>query len=132
MESRPDPSGAAVMVVGIGLNLKLDLDRHSEVSDIATSLLAETGVDIDPESAALAVLRRLDAGYAEWVQGGDVAARWREVVDTLGSRVVLHGRHGALQGIAQDVDSRGRLLVSDEAGTIHAFSGEEASLRRPR
>ena len=128
VESQPDPSGATAMVAGIGLNLKLDLDRHPEISDIATSHLAETGVYVDPESAALAVLRRLDAGYAEWVQGGDVAARWREVIDTLGNRVVVHRRHGALQGIAQDIDSSGRLLVRDEAGTIHAVSGDEASL----
>ena len=102
--------GAHKAVVGIGINLK------SATPGAAT---------IDQPRDAL--LERLRAGLTRWsvAEPGDVLRRWRELSVTLGQnvRVELPGR--VIEGVAQDVDETGALIV----GAEHVSAGDVIHLR---
>ena len=126
-EGRTDTTGAGVAVLGIGLNVNLDLAQHPELTGIATSLLAETGHATDLRLAADTLFRRFDACYGG-AEPGAVVARWREAIDTLGKRVTVRGRDATLSGLAEDVDATGRLLLRTDDGAVHALSEGDVTL----
>lgn len=128
-EGRVDTTGAGVAVLGIGLNVSLDLARHPELAGTATSLLAETGQAVGLRLAGDALFRSLDAAYGS-AEPSAVVARWREALDTLGQRVTVRGRDATLSGLAEDVDAAGRLLLRTDDGTLHALSEGDVTLAR--
>lgn len=126
-EGRVDTTGAGVAVLGIGLNVSLDLARHPELAGTATSLLAETGQAVGLRLAGDALFRSLDAAYGS-AEPSAVVARWREALDTLGQRATVRGRDATLSGLAEDVDAAGRLLLRTDDGVLHALSEGDVTL----
>ncbi len=126
-DSSTDTRGASVAVLGISLNVNLDLAQHPELVGNATSLLAETGHAIGLRLASDTLFRNRDACYAN-AEPAAVVARWRESLDTLGKRVTVRGRDATLAGLAEDVDATGRLLLRTDNGTLHVLSEGDVTL----
>ena len=126
-EGRVDTTGAGVAVLGIGLNVNLDLARHPELAPTATSLLAETGHAVDLRLAGDTLFRSLDVVHGS-ADPAALVARWRDALDTLGRRVTVRGRDATLSGLAEDVDAAGRLLLRTDDGTLHALSEGDVTL----
>jgi BirA family biotin operon repressor/biotin-[acetyl-CoA-carboxylase] ligase len=80
-------------VVGLGLNLAW-----------APPGAARLGPDVDRDAVLDAWLAALDAP-------GDVLARYRRLCSTLGRRVRVEVPGGSVEGVAEDVDGTGRLVV---------------------
>ena len=128
VEGRTDTAGGGVAVVGIGLNVNLDVASQPGLAEAATSLRAETGNGLDLRDAGDAVFRRLDAAYADAAAGADVVGRWRGALDTLGKRISVRQRDGTLSGLAEDVDETGRLLLRTDDGALHVLSEGDVTL----
>ena len=126
-EGRTDTTGAGVAVLGIGLNVNLDLGQHPELAGTATSLLAETGRATGLRLAGDTLFRSLDACFGG-AEPAALIARWREALDTLGARVTVRGRDATLSGLAEDVDAAGRLLLRTDDGALHALSEGDVTL----
>ena len=126
-EGRTDTSGVGVAVLGIGLNVTLDLAERPELAGTATSLLAETGQAVGLRLAGDTLFRSLDACYGG-AQPAALVARWREALDTLGERVTVRARDTTLSGLAEDVDAAGRLLLRTDDGALHALSEGDVTL----
>lgn len=126
-EGRIDTSGAAVAVLGIGLNVNMDLSQHPQLAGTATSLLAETGRATGLRLAGDTLFRSLDACYRS-AEPTAVVARWRKALDTLGKRVTVRGRDSTLSGLAEDVDAAGRLLLRTDDGALHVLSEGDVTL----
>jgi BirA family biotin operon repressor/biotin-[acetyl-CoA-carboxylase] ligase len=127
-------SGEAV-VIGIGLNV------HTERGDLpvesATSLALCGAAALDRGALLAAILTRLDARYAQWVDvDGDaeacgLAAAYREACATVGQVVAVTATDGtAVQGTATGIDSSGRLRV-DVGGTIRVIGAGDVEHVRP-
>jgi BirA family transcriptional regulator, biotin operon repressor / biotin---[acetyl-CoA-carboxylase] ligase len=127
-------TGEAV-VIGIGLNVhtaRADLPVES-----ATSLALCGAPGLDRGQLLAAILKHLDARYAQWVDvDGDagacgLAAAYREACATLGRLVTVTGTDGVLtRGTAVGVDSSGRLRV--EAGdAIQVIAAGDVEHVRP-
>ncbi len=72
-------------LVGIGINVNLDVDAHPEIRDIATSLRAELGREMSREEVLAATLNRLEALYESAQGGGEaISSGWKQRLDTLG------------------------------------------------
>ena len=126
-EGRVDTTGAGVAVLGIGLNVNLDLAHHPELAGTATSLLAETGHATSLRLAGDALFRGLDACYGN-AEPAALIVRWRQALDTLGKRVTVRARDSTLSGLAEDVDAAGRLLLRTDDGALHALSEGDVTL----
>jgi BirA family biotin operon repressor/biotin-[acetyl-CoA-carboxylase] ligase len=148
---------AAARACGDGVQLKwpndLLLDGR-KLGGILVEVLgpkAAVGIGINlswapPEGAALGqerepLLERLRAELAHWTVASppDVLAAWRELSDTLGRDVSVRVAGEVIEGLAEDVDADGALLVAGRRVTagdviyLRARAGEAGPLRkRPR
>ncbi len=69
------------------------------------------------------LMERLRPAVERWCSAppAEVLTRWRELTDTLGRKVRVELPDRVLEGIAQDIDARGELIVDGEvvsAGSI--------------
>lgn len=119
------------LVLGIGLNVNVPAEVLAEVGQPATSLLVELGVPLAREPLLAGVLNRFERWYesaigAAWPQ---VLAHWRTECTLLGRPVQVTTVHGAVEGVALDVDGDGALLLQSEDGQIVRFLEGDVSVR---
>jgi BirA family biotin operon repressor/biotin-[acetyl-CoA-carboxylase] ligase len=121
------------VVVGVGLNVNgISEELPEELRPIATSLRLELGREIAREDVVAAFLERLEAWLATLEAAGfdPVRARYRELSATLGTRVRLIEAEGEVEGIAEDIDDAGGLLLRRDDGVLErARTGDVTSLR---
>ena len=123
---------AAVVVVGLGLNVTLTADEAPD--PVATSLLMLGFVDVDRNALARRMLRELAQRIDAWraAGGADAAllADYRRYSLTLGSRVraILPGDQEII-GTAHAVDETGRLCVDTGGQTLAISAGDITHLR---
>ncbi|KUO96844.1 biotin--[acetyl-CoA-carboxylase] ligase [Ferroacidibacillus organovorans] len=118
----------AVMITGIGVNVRLDLERTPEdVKNRATSFetLGETVDRNRLASALIHALTLLKRDVAAGLRFGDRVDAYRASCETLGKHVrAVHG-NTVLEGVAEAIDEHGTLFMRDRTGNRHAlFSGE--------
>jgi BirA family biotin operon repressor/biotin-[acetyl-CoA-carboxylase] ligase len=129
---------AAAEACGDGVRLKWPNDlllRGRKVGGIlveTTPTKAVCGIGINlrwaPEGAARLeqardqVLERLRPAVSRWSAAApeEVLSRWRELADTLGRRVRVELPDRTFEGLAQDVNARGELIV--DGATVSAGS----------
>ena len=124
-------SGAHVnhAVVGIGVNVALDVSTDPEIAATATSLNHASGSEIDRAELLRRILQHMDALYLDLKRGRSPIAEWRRWLDTLGQRVTVT-HHGATDtGLAEDIDEHGNLLLRTEAGELLTLTAGDITLR---
>jgi BirA family biotin operon repressor/biotin-[acetyl-CoA-carboxylase] ligase len=97
-------------VAGIGINLKAAPPGGAKVEQ--------------PRDQLLETLRERLAVWST-ARSDDVLRRWRELSVTLGSRVRVELPGRTLEGIAEDIDASGALIVNGE----HVSAGDVIHLR---
>lgn len=112
-----------VAVLGIGVNVNGELGDDPELRDRATTLAAALGHPVSREALAVQTLRRLDARYTALQTGAEQARRavrdaWRARLATLGRRAIIRQRETTLEGLAEDVDDDGALLLRLDDGQL--------------
>lgn len=128
-------SGAELVVIGIGLNVSTTRDELPFAS--ATSLALEGTTSLDRTTLLVAILTRLDARAAQWTDfAGDaeacgLVAAYRECCATIGARARVSGADGSvLEGVVDDVDADGRLVIQS-GGATHTISTGDVEQLRP-
>jgi BirA family biotin operon repressor/biotin-[acetyl-CoA-carboxylase] ligase len=141
------PSGPAC-VVGMGINVGLqEADLPTETATSLAIAAAEVGsmvsggsggvpagIDTVPNRTAViaAVLAELELLIGRWEAAGADAAAVRGYVercDTLGRRVRVELGQRTVQGVAEAIDSDGRLVVRTDAGTEILGAGDVVHVR---
>ncbi|HEX8995962.1 MAG TPA: biotin--[acetyl-CoA-carboxylase] ligase [Ktedonobacterales bacterium] len=112
-----------VATLGMGLNVNGSLADDPELAARATTLADALGQPVSREMLAAEILRRLDARYDDLTQGGAAARRtlraeWRDRLITLGGRATIRQREQTLEGVAEDVDDDGALLLRLDDGRL--------------
>jgi len=128
VESRVDTDGEGAAVVGIGLNVNLDVGTHADLAGIATNLSTETGREHDLRIVAASLLSNLDSALKAMIDGGQTIERWRAILDTLGQEISVHQRERTLTGTAEDVDDAGRLLLRTADGILHTLAEGDVTI----
>jgi BirA family biotin operon repressor/biotin-[acetyl-CoA-carboxylase] ligase len=112
------------VVVGIGINTNVDLDRLPEG---AISLSAVVGEPVDRVALLRAILTEIETLY-EAFRGEDRATilrQWRERSTTLGRRVRVYLASGTYEGVAEALDEDGALILRLPGGrTKRVVAGE--------
>ena len=128
IETEFDGDRLAHALVGIGLNVNLDVSEHPEIADTATSLRSEAGREFDRSDALHSVLANLDTWYARVKAGQSLTEDWAATIETLGKRVELRWRDQILTGLAESVDDQGNLILLQPGGErISVVAGEVTS-----
>jgi len=120
-------------VLGIGLNVNFDPSSELDAAPESTSLSQELGRNVDRKEVFLELMRALESGYSAITSGDSIVPKWRNRLTTLGREVTIaSGKPGDsidLQGVAQDVDSIGRLIIRDENGRDWPVAAGEVTVR---
>ncbi|MFH1354690.1 MAG: biotin--[acetyl-CoA-carboxylase] ligase [Candidatus Omnitrophota bacterium] len=105
------------MVVGIGLNI--NNDKKSLVPQ-ATSLKEKKGEMISRVRLLQEILRKIECNYLIFQQKGAglFIEKWRKQSVTLGKRVKVQCHKKVIEGVAQDIDTDGGLLIRNDSGMI--------------
>jgi BirA family transcriptional regulator, biotin operon repressor / biotin---[acetyl-CoA-carboxylase] ligase len=119
LESRA--GSAPVVVIGIGVNL-LQREFVEDLAGRATSVLLESGRAVTVDAMLTAILAAFDVGRRRLQTDGfePIRASWRTRADTLG-RVV---RVGDAEGVAEDIDADGALVLQTATGRRRVVAGE--------
>lgn len=125
----PADGGPGVVLVGTGINVNFDPREHAEIRDIATSLHAELGHEIDREALLASYLAHFEQLYLAAKSGASVRDRWREQLVTLGQDVRASWQGGSAEGVAEDVDADGALLVRRADGALVRVEAGDVTLR---
>jgi len=136
-ELAEDPRGARTLVVGMGINLRVDPLQRQAIEQPVAELAERFGGDallaareqwLARFAAALieAARRFDDSGFA------GVCRRYNARLAFLGQRVIVQETdQAALGGIVRGVDEQGRLLLESK-GALRALLSGEMSLRAAR
>ena len=116
-------------LIGIGLNVNLDVERAPEIAQIATSLMRESGRQISQEKTLTALLNRLEELYES--PATSIVEAWRSRLETLGRHLKLSLGDKVYDGVAEDVDDVGNLVLRRPDGSTMTFEAGEVSLRDP-
>ncbi|MBI5284619.1 MAG: biotin--[acetyl-CoA-carboxylase] ligase [Chloroflexi bacterium] len=117
------------VLIGAGINVNFDPREYEEIRDIATSLRVETGRDADREALLASYLAHFERLYEEAKAGESIRDRWRERLITIGQQVRAVWPGGSAEGLAEDVDSSGALLVRQADGTAVTVEAGDVTLR---
>ncbi|GEL19716.1 biotin--[acetyl-CoA-carboxylase] ligase [Pseudonocardia asaccharolytica] len=127
--------GGPGVVLGIGLNVGA---RRARLPEGATSLAEEGATDVDRTDLLIALLTRLADREARWREsGGDAEATglhadYRAACISLGMQVRVELPGGeSLVGMAEDIDSHGRLLLLGPDGARRPVAAGDVVHLRP-
>lgn len=107
------------VVAGIGVNTNVPLDRlPDEVRAGATSLKAETDVEVSNEEFLEYMLREFDKVYkaSKSSARGVLARDYMALCSTIRQRVAVKTPGGSVRGTAIEVTPQGALVLMDETG----------------
>jgi BirA family biotin operon repressor/biotin-[acetyl-CoA-carboxylase] ligase len=130
-------SGGRLDALRIGIGINVRGERATFIArglPDATSILAETGRDLDRDMLLAALLGNVSA-YEDALTHGDaehIVAAWRASVATIGQAVTATLRDGhIIHGIAADVTDDGDLLITDGSGRATPLSAAGVLSLRP-
>ncbi len=132
LAAEPDRVQWAVLGIGVNVNVRAE-EFPAELRDIATSLAMERGELVPRALFAAAVLSSLEEWLDRHAEDGfpPVREAWRAMSITLGREVRVRASDRDLEGVAEDVDEAGALLVRTPAGLERVLAGD-VELLRPR
>jgi len=129
IESRLTGEQVDYMLVGIGVNVNADLTGHPEIASMATSLMMEVGREVSREAVAAAILNEMEALYLAAQAGQPLHQEWRARLGTLGRQVRVRVGEEVEEGLAEDVDAEGSLILRRADGSRVTITAGDVTLR---
>ena len=127
----------AFALVGVGVNVNFDPAPHAaQIDRPATSLAIEKGRPVAREPLLATIFASFERAFEGAVHPA-LFHGWRTRQEILGQPVTLSGSpairepNGAIEGVAEDVDEDGALLVRLSDGELRRFHAGEVTLRVP-
>ncbi|MBI4236106.1 MAG: biotin--[acetyl-CoA-carboxylase] ligase [Chloroflexi bacterium] len=127
VETAHSPAGGLLYtILGLGMNVNWDPSQVPEIAATATSLLRERGRPASRRALLQCLLEETEGLYEEAKRDrGAVYAAWRSRLVTLGHRVRVRGGDLSAEGIAEDVDPSGALLIrTDDRRLVSVHAGD--------
>jgi BirA family biotin operon repressor/biotin-[acetyl-CoA-carboxylase] ligase len=88
----------------------------------------ELGRDASREELLAALLNAFEARYEQALEGDAVFQAWRSRLETLGRRVRATLGERVEEGVAEDVDAEGNLLVRRDDGSLAVVEAGDVTL----
>lgn len=118
------------VIIGIGINVNFDPAEVEGIPPGATSLMLHSGRRLPRAPLLRAILEEMEPRYQAVCAGGSLREEWARALETIGADVRATTHTGAVEGLAEDVDETGALILRLADGSrqsVHA--GDVVALR---
>lgn len=122
----------ASVILGIGLNVNYTMRDHPELVPFATTLQDALGQEIDRSNLERALLAQLDAYYARVCGGEALTDEYRARLGMLGQFIRVASNDTILQGVAENVDDDGALILNQNGARVKLFAGDVTIIKSER
>ncbi len=129
-ETGVEGSRLEFVVVGVGVNVNVKPESLPTLAPDATSILAETGQEVDRAALLAALLAEIETRYLRLQAGESPHVEWAARLATLGQRVDVTTPAGVLTGVAEAVGEDGALLLRTSEGMLHRLLAGDVTLAR--
>ena len=128
IESVLQNGGVKYAIVGIGLNANWRPPEDAGLPYPATSISKELGRPCSRTLILKAVLQEMETLYSSVKKGVSFRNAWSAMLDTLGTHVRVGWGQEIHEGVAQNVDDDGNLiLLRPDGSTVRIVAGEVTS-----
>ncbi len=117
-------------VIGIGINVNLEVSDFPRIAPMATSLSRELGRDVSRRDMVQGLLAQAEKLYLALAAGDSVFRQWRDNLVTLGKKVQVSSGEATCRGIAESVAADGSLLLRQPDGSLLKIVAGDVTLRR--
>ena len=116
-------------IVGMALNVNLEVDIFPEIAAIATSLKREIGLHFSRLDMAASLLGEFEDVYNALRKGEPIQQEWKRRLKTLGQKVTVRCGDVVRKGVAEDVDDDGNLLLRLPNKKLEVISAGDVTLK---
>ena len=116
-------------VIGIGLNVNLQINQHQEIAGIATSISDQLNRPIPLSDVLRSILVEMDKLYAILPQGELLLDQWKTHLVTLGQQVQVNMGDQIYTGRAESVSDDGSLNIRQKDGRLVQIIAGDVMLR---
>ena len=117
-------------VIGIGINVNIDLSEFPKFALLATSLSHELGREVSRRDMVQSLLAQTEKLYLALADGDSVFRQWRDRLVTLGKEVQVSSGEATYKGTAESVSSDGSLLLRQPDGSLCKIVAGDVTLRQ--
>ncbi len=130
IELTENAEGRPVSLVGVGINVNLDIRAYPEIVDIATSLRHVVGAEVPREPLLASFCNHFERLYEQALSGSLAPFQaWRDRLVTLGREVTATEGTTRITGVAVDVDPDGALIIEQAGGRRVRVDAGDVTLR---
>jgi len=131
LDVRGEAAGPCWVVLGVGINGRLDTAAADGIDQPWIDLNTITGLPVRRNDLAVAVVRELHAMFERFARDGFVPFRasWQKCHLFENRPVRVLGAEREVRGIARGISDTGALRVIDDQGREHNFYSGDVSLR---
>jgi BirA family biotin operon repressor/biotin-[acetyl-CoA-carboxylase] ligase len=115
-------------IVGIGINVDLNVAAYSDISTTAVSLRNRKGKDLRIKIIQT-LLTDFERLYIKLPDGKAIFKAWRDKLVTLGKKVKATSSQDIIEGTAESVDESGALLIRGADGELTTVVAGDVTLR---
>ncbi len=115
-------------VLGIGINVSLEVSGAGEISSVATSVNSATGRETDRGALLRQLFQDLDDLYIRLKRGESPLPEWSELLETTGRRLEAVSGNETYEGYAEGVDDTGNLLLRLDDGTLLTLTAGDVTI----
>jgi BirA family transcriptional regulator, biotin operon repressor / biotin---[acetyl-CoA-carboxylase] ligase len=113
-------------IVGIGVNVSLNVSDHDEIAETAISLKGKDDLRV---TIIRQLLVEFDKLYRQLPNGKPIFEGWRNKLVTLGKKVKATWGQQVIEGTAETVEESGALLIRDAHGELVKVVAGDVTLR---
>jgi len=130
LETKSESGILKTAIIGFGVNVNME-EIPEEIQEEATSVYKELGQKVDRTQLLVNILYYLEnlVSLIESDKENEIIELWKRYDTTLGKRVAIVSGDKRIEGIAQDLDDKGFLLVkTDDGKTKRVVTAESVRL----
>jgi BirA family biotin operon repressor/biotin-[acetyl-CoA-carboxylase] ligase len=129
IENEMKGNKAAYSVIGIGVNVSLQVADYAEIANTATSLTTESDKNDLRAAVISSLLTEFERSYLKLPNGESIFKDWRDRLVTLGEKVRAISGSQTIEGVAEAVDESGALILRRPDGTLARVVAGDVTLR---
>jgi BirA family transcriptional regulator, biotin operon repressor / biotin---[acetyl-CoA-carboxylase] ligase len=118
IETCQDKKDICYAILGIGINVGLEVANHPDIKDIAIGLSERLGKSVSREDLLIQLFNEIEGMYSDLKHGNSLYALWKNKLGMLGKPVKVHSMDTILKGIAEGVEEDGSLMLRCNSGEL--------------